>query len=854
MRAVALLISLALIHVSFGPQAWAQLVAPVTGVSTPLGGNVSAAAGASTNHQTSGSQTNPSIGLTLSGINTQAAPSAVSPSIFSEANALQAVPTAASISQDTKGGEDATPASAPDSGLAPAAEAKASVETSIVTGPKTVSVGRKIATRFAELKKFLGFKTAPPLESGPGALNDSPAIASDQAASSASGNGLTPATSEGQSSANGDRAPPTPPTPPAPQTPEKGGTSKGPWLGLGLAGVSIIGYRLAMQIGLEAQGVAMPQLTENAFKDFTLLPLVAIFASIGSMIGQPMTRFFAERLGLSKTFYAAHALRAISLGAMVLLFGTGMMSMPLMMGFYLVNGVVTGIASTAEDTLRKLILAEKGVSQETYRTWWQLLVESLAVPAPMIFGSLVHSLGAVGAPLVTAVYPVTILLGLIIAYILKVYPLKDVKKASEAAAKDAPVAKTKSGAWQSVKNTVAKIFTNMEEGKNYVMNIAYLKYALAAAAVFDLFNIVIYRLLAPGYGKMTGGEAGLSAIQGNIVGMYSLGGLILAIIFLALKEIAKSRAKKNPVSSKEAAATERSSMLRWAMAGIPALALLAAMAFQIALPFAPLVYFGTNWMPSSALAAALIPFGVFQVAASIKLNSYFQEKVPNDADKAQKAFAFAGSVATALSIVAMLTLRPLFSAVGVFNPFPWVAGALIPIAAGLFFLHRKLAGATTPEAVAAADEAQRQREGGQGEAVTSRAYVGLILGIVTAAVVITALPMIPGIAGFMAGMGVLAKFSVNLGLTLVIPLAGYLIGRSRGRSTGTPGTPPTKGIGKFRTATAAAGIVGLLMAMADRLNFINDPRLAVLSIALMAVAWLTEAVHLIRSSKKSRKT
>src|SRR6185312_11110512 len=217
-------------------------------------------------------------------------------------------------------------------------------------------------------------------------------------------------------------------------------------------------------------------------------------------------------------------------------FGTGMMSMPLMMAFYFMNGIVTGVAATAEGTLKKLILTEKGVSMQSFRTWWQLLAESLAVPAPIIFGGLVATLGAMGAPLVTAVYPVTILLGLILAYILHVYPLKDVKKASDQAAAQAKAspapetapapapapapetAKAKTGVWNGIKSAAAKIFGNMEDGKNYVMSIPYLKYSLMAAVAFDLFNILIYRLIAPGYGKMTGGAAGLSAVQGNIVG------------------------------------------------------------------------------------------------------------------------------------------------------------------------------------------------------------------------------------------------------------------------------------------------------------------------------------------------
>ena len=60
-------------------------------------------------------------------------------------------------------------------------------------------------------------------------------------------------------------------------------------------------------------------------------------------------------------------------------------------------------------------------------------------------------------------------------------------------------------------------------------------------------------------------------------------------------------------------------------------------------------------------------------------------------------------------------------------------------------------------------------------------YVGLVLGIVAAAVVITALPMIPGVGAALAALGVMARFGINLGLTLLIPAAGYLIGRAKGR-------------------------------------------------------------------------
>ncbi len=827
LRAISLLLSSALLMASFGSEAWAQSVPIVNGVSAPIGG--SSAASGSVNAQSPAN----SASVQMSAASLTASPVASAPAAFmaapaaapslpisairsaSPAAALAAAPAArassaavspraapalaasAAASELEKGG-----AAPKTSALAPAAAPAAAVETKIESGPRTAGVRSRMTRRVAELKNF--FSGRRDAGTGSSASEAPAAIAAAARTGALHSNGLAAASSPANdkvSQGGGDNAPPAPAA--APEAPKK---SKAAWLGLGAAGASIIAYALTMQVGLEAQGVAMPQLTQNAFKDFTLLPLVTVFASIGSMVGQPMSKFFTERFGLAKTFYAAHALRALSLGGMVVLFGTGGMSMPLMMAFYLLNGVVTGVASTAEGTLKKLILTEKGVTMQSFRTWWQLLAESLAVPAPIFFGSLVHTLGAVGAPMVTALYPVTILLGLILAYILRVYPLKDVKKASDQAAQTSAQAKAaddaakaaapapapapaKAGIWKSVKATVTTIFRDMEEGKNYVMSIPYLKYSLIGAVSYDLFNIMIYRLITPAYGMLIGGASGLSVTAGNLVGMFSLGGLLLSVVFITMENIAKKRAAKNPLTPEAAAAAERSSMLRWFMVGIPALALLATMALHVALPLAPLVLLGTNWMPSSILAAALIPFGFFQVAASIKLNSYFQEKLPQDAGKVQKALAFAGSVMTALSIVTMLAMRPLFSAVSVFNPFPWLAAALVPIAVGLFFLRRKLAHATKPEAVAAADAAQKQREDGQAPAAkTGGAYVGLILGIVAASVVITALPMIPAAAGLMASWGVLSRFALNLGLTLLIPAAGALIGRARGRAKDRAGS------------------------------------------------------------------
>ncbi|MEK7859024.1 MAG: hypothetical protein AAB320_07770 [Elusimicrobiota bacterium] len=543
------------------------------------------------------------------------------------------------------------------------------------------------------------------------------------------------------------------------------------WLGLGAVVIGLIGGMLVMQLGLEAQGAAMAQLTEKAFGDFSILAQVAIFASLGSMIGQQLAQFFSAKFGLTKTFYAAHALRALSLGGMVFLLGTGMMPLPLMFAFYAFNGVVTGIGANAEGTLRKFILAQQGVSQQKFRTWWQLLAEIVAVPAPMILGALVPMLGA---SLITGLYPATILIGLMVFFMFKIIPFSAAQRIEAQLAKNAPAQQAqaaepgapKASAWQRVKAAFKQIFGNMEEGKDFVMNTPALKYSLLGAVIFDLMNLIIYRLIAPGYGKLVAGAADMAAVQGNIVGMFSLGGLLLAAAFLVME---KRSAKADKAKSEtERTAQERSSMLRWMMLGVPALGLLGVMAFKLALPFAPVIFMGVNWVPATALAAALIPFGFFQVAASIKLNSYFNEKLPEDPAKVQKAIAFSGSAMTALSILLMLALKPLFGDLAAFDPFPWLAAALVPVGAAVFYLQRKLSAATKPENMAAT-EAPASKAGG---------YVGLILGVLSAALILTALPFIPGAGAMIAGLGVLGKFVLHLSVALALPIAGYFADRA----------------------------------------------------------------------------
>lgn len=779
MRITATLLALALIHGAFAPEAWAQVVS-IGAVSAPVGGSAAAAAGSVSSPVNSAA---PSLSLSNAGLTATFSAPAIAPAPAHAALAVNAAVTGmAAAPAAFSARTSAVPAalapsavaaskeSAPKTGEVSAAQAPAS-ETAPVTlqaGPRTGRIASKAASIISGVRAFFGGKQ---VETVPAAKE---AIVSGQL-SAAHASELEPAPGA-ESGTPSVRPQSTVNEPPAPQQPNEPGKKGKGWFGLGATVAALIGGMLTMQLGLEAQGAAMAQLTEDAFGDFSILAQVAIFASIGSMVGQQLAKFFSDRFGLTKTFYAAHVFRAVSLATMVMLLGTGHMALPLMFVFYALNGMVTGIAATAQGTLQKFLLAEQGVSQQKFRTWWQFLAEVFGVLAPMVLGALVVS---VGAGWITAIYPATIILALMLFLMLKVIPLSAAKrietliekaKTAPAAAPAAPAdpAAPKIGAWQKVKNAFKQIFNNMEEGKDFVFKNPVLKYSLAGAVIFDLMNVLIYRLITPGYGKLVAGSAGMAAVQGNLVGMFSFGGLILAAVFLLLEK--RDKKKNEGKTPDELLASERSSMLRWTLLGIPALALLGVMAFNLVLPFAPLMFLDINWVPSTVLAAALIPFGFMQVAASIKLNSFFQERLPSDSGKVQKALAFSGSAMTALSIVLMLALKPLFSDIAAFNPFPYLAMALIPVGVALFFIQRKLANATKPENIKIAEDAPDQKSAG--------GFVGVLLGVIAAALLLSFMPFIPGMAGVLAGFGVLGKFALNLGIALAIPAAGWFADRA----------------------------------------------------------------------------
>lgn len=209
-----------------------------------------------------------------------------------------------------------------------------------------------------------------------------------------------------------------------------------------------------------------------------------------------------------------------------------------------------------------------------------------------------------------------------------------------------------------------------------------------------------------------------------MVGMYSSGGLYLALAltFLPLAFSFGMRLWRRFVTKKAVVEEKKDytfadrekdlkkayrSTMFWAVLGVPAVFLLATFALPastLGAAFALPAWFTATWIGAkiaslTVIQAALVPYGFLQVGASVKLNNLFQVSLPDSKlypkdskerqisdDLNDKAFAFEGFSMTALSMLLIFSLRPLFSHLATFNPFPYIAWSLIPAVAVLAFV------------------------------------------------------------------------------------------------------------------------------------------------------------------------
>ena len=406
MRLTATLLSLALIQVSFGPEAWAQLVSQVGAVAAPVGG-ASAAAG-STN--AGGSANSAAIALPSRAPLT-ASPLAAPSALFSAPSAVASLPASAIGAGGMAAGNFAAaappaatlaaePAPTEDAAARPsrisAASPSKTVLSSIEAGPRAAEIGSRISRRFAELKSYFDGKNARTLPSEGAAADARNASGLKQA-------GQKPATAAAA------------PEPAAPTPSDKAANRKSiKWFLSGL---------LVAQVGVEVLALAMPLLMRSKFGGFLALAHIAVASSVAGIAGQLTGGWIADKVGVKTVYIGATALRLLSItGMVVFLMGPaaplvaaapplaaaaaylGHFSAQLVMiGFASFNGYMQGIAQTAEKSIPTVLLGNDRATMERFYSLQQWLTEIVGVSGPKAGGFIVQAFGFTAA---IAVYPV----------------------------------------------------------------------------------------------------------------------------------------------------------------------------------------------------------------------------------------------------------------------------------------------------------------------------------------------------------------------------------------------------------------------------------------------------------------
>ncbi|MDD5629039.1 MAG: hypothetical protein PHU21_08240, partial [Elusimicrobia bacterium] len=425
-----------------------------------------------------------------------------------------------------------------------------------------------------------------------------PAVAAE--ASARTSVSLTPAA---QASAADEKA-----SLPAPAPAEEKG--KG-WFGMGKSAVMFIAALLVGQIGVEALGASMPALVQKTFGDFTVVAQLGIFASIAGIIGRTIGPVAVEKLGLKKTYLAATITRLVSITALCGLLATGHMTLPLMMVFYSINGLLQGVALTAETSIPPALVGQNPAALERFWTWEQTLLEIIGVTGPIATGAVVASLGFLPALIA---FPVSFAVAIaILALTLKIPQKVEAMRLADLEKKKA------AGKSMTAGSIFKEFFRKIGKGAQVVWKDPVLRASFLGFTVYMMLNPFLYSMLAPAYGMALVGANNpelAAGIYGTMTGLYSLGGLLGGLLMMLeqkkIKKLKEGKDGQAPITDAEENEILRKSMLRWMVWGTVGLAGIATMAFPlpalvtlVALP-SLLSWAGSLTVP----ALALIPFGV----------------------------------------------------------------------------------------------------------------------------------------------------------------------------------------------------------------------------------------------------
>lgn len=407
------------------------------------------------------------------------------------------------------------------------------------------------------------------------------------------------------------------------------------------------------QVGLEAQTAGLPPLIAKVFGNVGAAADVGMAGSIADLAGTVLAPIAAKRLGLKKGYLLSTGARVVTSGLIAGLLAANLLSMTGLLALFAVDALLYGVSYTLEKSIPAVMVNQDQAKLEKFKAARQTAIEAVATIVPIATGAAVAAFGFLPA---LFAFPLAMAGAMtIIALTLKL-------PAKFAALDGTPLPGPEEG------STVA-YFKHLGRGAAAVARTPALLFSLLSYAFVYAPTMLVYWLLAPAFALHLAGDAAhATAYAGMITGLYSLGGIVGAVFVMRQQ-------RKNPDAAKM-----RKSMLRWTAATAAAMLLFGALAL-------PAVAWGTLTLP----ALALLAFGIPQVVARLKLESYFQSKAPKGSvDDATAVLEGAASIVIAAGLWwfgKMLAGAHIVSAA-------WLAAAAAPLMLGLLVLTWALARAS----------------------------------------------------------------------------------------------------------------------------------------------------------------
>jgi hypothetical protein len=414
------------------------------------------------------------------------------------------------------------------------------------------------------------------------------------------------------------------------------------------------------QVGIEAQNAGLPPLIAKVFGNVSVVADVGMTASIAELVGTLAAPIVAKKLGLKGAYVWSTGLRVATGGLIAGLLAAGWLSVGGLVALFAVDALLLGTSLITEKSIPAVILNQDQKKLEHFKAARQTAIELVATVVPIATGALVAALGFIPA---LVAFPVAVTLS--IALVSRTLNFHGKISGLDGHGLPGPG-----------EGSLLTYFHHLKEGVVEIARTPALLYSVLTYSLVYVPISLVYWFMAPAYALHLAGaghETLAAAYGGMMIGLYSLGGIVAG-----LWTMRQQRRERDD-------AAMRKSMLRWTTACALGMALFAALAVPT----------GALWGTLTLPALALFVFGIPQVIAKLKLESFFQSRAP--AGKVDDATAVLESASSIVIVLGLWAFGKILAGAAIVS-LPRLALAVAPLIALLLALTWALARASKPRA------------------------------------------------------------------------------------------------------------------------------------------------------------